>query len=272
MHRLLQNVLTLVVLSLGGNAQAQNEPTFRLVMVSGDLMTMVSALGDESSQSKYRTMTVQKLRVVQEAKTRMLTAQTYAVDCAEPRSVTVLSVAINQAVEEKDQDRWVTAKLQGVPEQFKLEELVYVPIGKWEADVYRDQVANGITPFAPNEAVASADFVCRSIGMSALSQDALAGEIRRTGGLTDVKELACAFSLPDGTHFNAGVGFSEAKRFVRFNGRWMRGAFVRESELGFSAQDRRLSISRGTGAMTMSIGATTSAGVCDVASAQPKKF
>ena len=202
----------------------------------------------------------------------MLSDNTYAIDCVSPKRVQVLTLKVNRATGDKEEDDWLDVRSKDVPDQFRLEDLPYTKFDLWVEDINRTLRASGLVPSTPDSTLVSAEYACMAVRLPPTARDALAVEMRRTAGLADAKELECTVRSPLGAPSTESVGFSESKRFVRWNDRWMSGAFVRDGDLGFSGGKVEFVINRRSGAVEVTIGETKTGGSCEPVAAKPKKF
>lgn len=250
---------------------AEADASYRIVLATDRIMTGAMLLSSDSPDARYQYVNVRTAQFEEGKKGRVLSEELYAVDCAPPLRLKLLATQINKAVSEAAPDDWITIKADDVPESFVQAELPYQATDKWTAERTRELRKNGVTSTTPSGVLASAEYACRAQALALDSRDAVAEKLQLTAGYRDVKELECQTSLSSKSYtFN--YAFTETGRYVRWNRRWMMGAYVRERELGWEGSNTSVAINRRSGAATVTIGGVNTTGLCITIADGPKKF
>jgi hypothetical protein len=270
--KVLQPVFVSALAGISVGASAQSADSYRFILETDKALSATKILTSEMTASRYMAIGVRSLQLQPGKQPRMLTDSTYAVDCVKPQRIQPLTQRMNKAAATSDIEDWVVLPTENIPSSFTLDSIPYVPLEDWLAEQGKAIRSAGVIATAPNAVSVAVQFACRAAAADPSTRDALAEDIRRTADASDLKELECSFTSPGGKRFDSTMGFSESRRYVRWNGAWSNGASVKEGQIGFSNAGMSVSVNRRTGAMEIAISGIPSTGVCEKASTAPRKF
>ena len=271
-HRALLFCLSLALFSASTGANAQSDDSYHAILFTERSVSAVKLLSDELVDSRYILLGITRTTTERGKPNRMRTDDIYAFDCKSPRRFKAISLRINQAKLENDPDIWINMKPEDVPERFRIQDLDYSEIDEWNRKINQEMKASGTALSLPEMLSVSAEYGCTATSMAPAKRNDLRENISRSGAQSDIQELVCEYSLDKDKTYTADVGFSEANKTIRWNDRWMHGAYVRERELGINGQKMVASIDRRTGAIRVTIANLTAKGTCEPSKVTMRKF
>ena len=222
--KLFRRVVAVIGLCASLPSSAQTGDGYRFVLETDRSVAGAKLLTDDKTAQRYLAVSVRSLQMRPGGNPRMLTDGTYAVDCRGSRRIVPVQQRINRAASTSDTEDWVTLPSPGIPAQVALEELPYVPLVDWLSEKEKSLRSAGVTAATPDAVALAVAFSCMASPLDTAARDALAERLRATADTSDLVELECSYSSPGGKRYEATVGFSEARRYVRWGGTWSSGA------------------------------------------------
>lgn len=264
--------LLIVLPTITNVSHAQIDESYQPILWTERYMSAAKLMSSELVDKRFLLIAIRGMNTERDTRNRIRTDDVYAFDCAKPRKLKVIFLRINQAKGEVEQDNWINARSDDVPESFKIQDLDYMQIEDWTKKADQALQSAGIISNLPDTLIAAAEYGCSAILVSPEKRIDIGDKISRSGAQSDVQELVCEYSLDKEKTYTANVGFSESKKTVRWNDRWMQGAYVKERGLGISGEKMSAAIDRQTGAIRVTFSSITAKGTCEVAKSVPKKF
>lgn len=262
----------MVLAAIANVSPAQTDESYQPILWTEKYMSAAKLMSSELVDSRFLLIAIRGMHTERDRRNRIRTDDVYAIDCAKPRKLKVIFLRINQAKGEVEPDNWINARSDDVPESFKVQDLDYMQIEDWTKKSDQALKSAGIASNLPDTLIAAAEYGCSAVLVPPDKRADIGDRISRSGAQLDIQELVCEYSLDKEKIYTANVGFSESKKTVRWNDRWMLGAYVKERDLGIGGEKMSATIDRQTGAIRVTFSGITAKGTCEVAKTIPKKF
>lgn len=232
------------------------------VLVTSDASAAAASLLVPLEGGRYVAAELQTLTREKSGDLTPRTIFTYAFDCAAPVGLKVLAMSFNRSSDGKSD--WFRGRPDDLPENFKLNELEYVELTQYQADMAGPQ-ERAASPKQPQTLPLLARFAC-SAGAAPEHAAKVANELARTGGLDDITDLLCRFEGSSGRTAEGRLRFSEKADLVQWNDRWRQTGAVTPDQVRFDlAPGVRAVVSRHTGETRLESPGTSAVarGTCD---------
>jgi len=239
-------------------------PKAHTVMMSDTVMSMVT--GVQGGTERYRPALVDDFDVSNLAAPLATTRAMVAFDCAPPRKIAYIEGLKNRSKAAGAPPDWAITRFvggQGVPD---LATLPYVPLADW---VRKPASRHGSAALPPVDALAG-EVMCGGNGDPA-KEEAIAGQLRRTGGFDGLAEWTCSGTLPG----QAAPGIAMQVRYARHAGavqldnQWVSSPVLAEPAISAVRNGVTISVNDKTRDVVWGLGSTFVKGKCTVGIAAP---
>lgn len=208
--------------------------------------------------------------------TQITSVITYAIDCAGEKGIFEVSSAFNLEQDPKEKPRWGISKAEGVGERFRVQDLKYSPLQDQIAKQQRDleeSIGRRIPTRWPNRLAVLVAYSCQTAGRPEFGPQ-IAAQIRKTGGLSNIKELRCNILIEGHPERSIFVRFHDELKIVQHNEQWKLRPIVNDLHVGFDGTDgMSVIIDRGSGKYSGSMrGLDVASGTCDLAENYKPRF
>jgi len=264
----------LVLLALFPAALAMADtppPKAHTVMMSDSVMSLVTGIA--GGNSRYRAALIDDFDVSNLAAPKATTRAMVAFDCTPPRKIAYIEGLKNRNPVAAAPPDWAVTRFVGGDGLPDLARLPYVVLADW---VRQPASRHGSAALPPVDALAG-EVMCGGQG-DATKEEALAVQLRRTGGFDGLTELSCSGKLPGQAKAGPGTGISMQVRVARAAGvlqldnQWVSSPDFAESAVSAVRNGVTISLNEQTRDVVWGLGSTFVNGKCvaGIAAAAPK--
>ena len=235
----------LLALAGGGAAAAGH-----VVHMQDGVATEMELVGPMEAD-RYVVFSTRRVSTQRATRGTPFSVSTVAADCS-TRAVSPIRYSFNTGFGTSREPQWQTFESSDAPGQPALASLAYTPLDEFlqQGEAQLRTVEPGYRNPRVPDLLAAVRAACE-MGRQPAGTQEIAQHYRASGGLDDVKELACRVGPPGMDQFRWTVRYSESSGGVQLNDRWLgEGSAVTPGQISFHVPSIALrgTIDRASGA------------------------